>query len=255
METPVHLTAVGSQTEADIICSLLRENGIKCGDRPTDVAIQGMGGSGGWREILVSEEQLEAARSSTDYAASGLARSVEGLRVAAAAGRAPASANSTVVAEETRLERRLDRALARATRPRGAALVIATVSTSITVGAGILMTVVDHDNFPSIGSGLWWAVQTVTTVGYGDHVPATVAGRLVAALVMLVGIGFLTVITATITSTFVSRLSREQTPSGAETPMEEQFRQIAGRLERIEAALTHARRGDLRNHGNWKAAA
>ena len=62
METPVHLTAVGSQTEADIICSLLRENGIKCGDRPTDVAIQGMGGSGGWREILVSEEQLEAAR-------------------------------------------------------------------------------------------------------------------------------------------------------------------------------------------------
>ena len=62
METPVHLTAVASQTEADIICSLLRENGIKCGDRATDVAIQGMGGSGGWREILVSEDQLDAAR-------------------------------------------------------------------------------------------------------------------------------------------------------------------------------------------------
>ena len=62
METPVHLTAVGSQAEADILCSLLRENGIRCGDRPTDVAIQGMGGSGGWREILVSEDQLEAAR-------------------------------------------------------------------------------------------------------------------------------------------------------------------------------------------------
>ena len=62
METPVHLTAVGSQTEADILCSLLRENGIKCGDRATDVAIQGMGGSGGWREILVSEDQLDAAR-------------------------------------------------------------------------------------------------------------------------------------------------------------------------------------------------
>jgi photosystem II stability/assembly factor-like uncharacterized protein len=57
METPVHLTAVGSQAEADILCSLLRENGIRCGDRPTDVAIQGMGGSGGWREILVSEDQ------------------------------------------------------------------------------------------------------------------------------------------------------------------------------------------------------
>jgi voltage-gated potassium channel Kch len=139
--------------------------------------------------------------------------------------------------EETKLERRLDRIVAHATRPRGAAVVIATVSTSITVGAGLLMTVADHESFPSIGSGLWWAVQTVTTVGYGDHVPATTAGKLVAALVMLVGIGFLTVITAAITSTFVSRSRREQAPSGPTTSTEEQLKQIAGQLERIEAAL------------------
>jgi voltage-gated potassium channel len=112
------------------------------------------------------------------------------------------------------------------------------VSTSITVGAGILMTVADRENFPSIGSGLWWAVQTVTTVGYGDNVPTSVAGKLVAALVMLVGIGFLTVITAAITSTFVSRSRREQAPSGPTAPTEEQLKQIAARLERIEAALT-----------------
>ena len=158
--------------------------------------------------------------------------------VGLAAGWAPAAANSTVMDEETKLERRLDRMLARAATPRGAAVVIATVSTSITVGAGLLMTVADHESFPSIGSGLWWAVQTVTTVGYGDHVPANVAGRLVAALVMLVGIGFLTVITAAITSTFVSRSRREQASSSATTPTEEQLKQIAGRLERIEAALT-----------------
>jgi voltage-gated potassium channel len=155
-----------------------------------------------------------------------------------AAGWAPAAANSTVMEDETRLERRLDRVVAHAARPRGAAVVIATVSTSITVGAGILMTVADRKSFPSIGSGLWWAVQTVTTVGYGDHVPATTAGKLVAALVMLVGIGFLTVITAAITSTFVSRSRREQAPSGPTTSTEEQLKQIAGRLERIEAALT-----------------
>jgi voltage-gated potassium channel len=140
--------------------------------------------------------------------------------------------------DETRLERRLDRLVAHATRPRGAAVVIATVSTVITVGAGILMTVADRESFPSIGSGLWWAVQTVTTVGYGDHVPATDAGKLVAALVMLVGIGFLTVITAAITSGFVSRSRGDQTPSDAIPSTEEQLRQIAGRLERIEAALT-----------------
>jgi voltage-gated potassium channel len=140
--------------------------------------------------------------------------------------------------DETRLEQRLDRVVARAASPRGAAVVIATVSTSITVAAGILMTVADRKGFPSIGSGLWWAVQTVTTVGYGDHVPTTVAGRLVAAVVMLVGIGFLTVITAAITSTFVSRSRREQTLSGPSSPTEEQLTQIARRLERIEAALT-----------------
>ena len=155
-----------------------------------------------------------------------------------AGGWAPASANSTVMEDETRLERRLDRVVAHAARPRGAAVVIATVSTTITVAAGILMTVADRHSFPSIGSGLWWAVQTVTTVGYGDHVPETVAGKLVAALVMLVGIGFLTVITAAITSTFVSRSRREQASAGAVSPTEDQLKEIAGRLERIEAALT-----------------
>ena len=133
------------------------------------------------------------------------------------------------VADESRLERRLDRAVARATTPRGAAIVIATVSTVITVLAGLLVTVVDSETFPSIGSGLWWAVQTVTTVGYGDVVPMSLAGRLVAALVMLLGIGFLTVITASITSTFVSR-SRHET-SEADTAMAEQLRQLDSRLE------------------------
>ena len=141
------------------------------------------------------------------------------------------------MADDTRLERRLDTAVARATTPRGAAIVIATVSTAITVGAGSLMTVFDHENYPSVGSGLWWAVQTVTTVGYGDNVPVTLAGQLVAVLVMLLGIGFLTVITAAITSTFVSRSRREQAQSDAETAMAEQFRQLDSRLERIEAAL------------------
>lgn len=149
------------------------------------------------------------------------------------AGQAPASAKRTEMQQESRLERRIDSAIDRATTPRGAAVVIAVVSTVITLAAGFLMTVVDHENFPSIGSGLWWAVQTTTTVGYGDHVPTTVGGRLVAASVMLFGIGFLTVITAAITSTFVAR-SRGEVATAATA---EQFRQIDGRLERIEAAL------------------
>jgi voltage-gated potassium channel len=146
---------------------------------------------------------------------------------------------------ETRLERRLDAAVARATTPRGAAVVIAVASILVTVGAGFLMTVAEHERYPSIGSGLWWAVQTTTTVGYGDNVPENVPGRLVAAFVMLFGIGFLTVITAAITSTFVARTRLEEkklnsAPTTAEQlrQLDDRFRQLDERLERIEAAVT-----------------
>ena len=136
--------------------------------------------------------------------------------------------------EETRLERWLERWVSRAVTPRGAAVVIASATIAITVVTGTLMTVLDRENYPTIGSGLWWAVQTTTTVGYGDNVPTTFAGRLVAAFVMFVGIGFLTVITAAITSTFVSRSRLEPSESDAETSISEQLRQINARLERIE---------------------
>ena len=136
--------------------------------------------------------------------------------------------------KETRLERWLERWVARAVTPRGAATVIATATIVITFAAGALMTVLDRDTFPTIGSGLWWALQTTTTVGYGDNVPVSFAGRALAAFVMLVGIGFLTIITAAITSTFVSRSRLEPSESDAETSIAEQLRQINARLERIE---------------------
>ena len=119
-------------------------------------------------------------------------------------------------------------------------MVIATVSTTMTLVAGTLMTLIDHEQFPTVGSGLWWAAQTVTTVGYGDNVPASFAGRLLAVALMLLGIGFLTVITAAITSTFVARSSLEATPSGADHAAAEQLTQLDERLARIEAALTRS---------------
>jgi voltage-gated potassium channel len=143
------------------------------------------------------------------------------------------------MAQESRVERRLDRYVARASTPRRAAVVIAALTTTITVVAGLLMTVIDHDGFPTLGSGLWWAVQTVTTVGYGDHVPATAGGQIVAAVVMLLGIGFVTVITASITSSFVAQARLSQsTAAGNDAQSAEELRKIDERLERIEAALS-----------------
>ena len=143
------------------------------------------------------------------------------------------------MAEETRFERRLEGWVDRATTPRGAAIVIASATIAITVFAGVLMALIERNTYPSIGSGLWWAIQTTTTVGYGDNVPVSAAGRFLAVLVMFFGIGFLTVITAAITSTFVARSRLELS---ADAPTAEQVREIDRRLERIEAALTRSSR-------------
>ncbi len=155
----------------------------------------------------------------------------------AAVGLRATRANPMVMTTQTRLERRLDRLIAHAVTPRTAAAVIASVTTTITIGAGALMTLVEHKGFPSIGSGLWWAVQTVTTVGYGDHVPETAAGQILASIVMLLGIGFITVITASITGAFVARTRKDERAAGADGPSAEQFDEIVERLRRIEAAM------------------
>jgi voltage-gated potassium channel len=72
------------------------------------------------------------------------------------------------------------------------------------VGA-VFMRIADPDNFPSIGVAVWWALQTITTVGYGDVVPTTVAGRVVAGVEMVTGVSFIAFLTAAVTSTVIQR--------------------------------------------------
>jgi voltage-gated potassium channel len=154
------------------------------------------------------------------------------------------SATPPEAPHETRLERQLETAVHRAVTPRGAAVVIASASIAITVASALLMTIADRENYPSFGSGLWWAIQTTTTVGYGDNVPTTFAGRSIAAVVMMFGIGFLTVITAAITSTFVARSRLEQKRADPEAPTVEHLHRLDSRLERIEAALSERSSSD-----------
>jgi voltage-gated potassium channel len=128
------------------------------------------------------------------------------------------------------------------TAPR-AARIIASVTISVTCVAAILIHFTDKKNFPNIGDSLWWAIQTVTTVGYGDLVPTSATGRLVAALVMLVGIGFLTVITAAITSTFIET-ARRRIDGSTTDALSVKLDQIVARLDLIEAGLANIRGGD-----------
>ena len=106
---------------------------------------------------------------------------------------------------------------------------VALATVFIVVVAGAAQATFDSGDFPTIWDGVWWAVVTVTTVGYGDAYPTSVAGRLVGILVMLVGIGFLSVLTATVASHFVKA---ERSPETEE---------LIDAMNRIESELTQLR--------------
>jgi voltage-gated potassium channel len=114
------------------------------------------------------------------------------------------------------------------------AIWLLTVVTVVAVFAGsLVMWAFDHREYPTFGRALWFTVQTVTTVGYGDVTPQHVVGRLVATLVMVVAIAFTTVVTAAVTSAFVQGA---RTRAGARE--QGGYVEISERLDRIEQALS-----------------
>ena len=112
-----------------------------------------------------------------------------------------------------------------------AAAIISTIFVLVVVGA-LLIQLLAPDEYPNFGGALWFTLQTVTTVGYGDNPPVSNIGRFVASAVMLVSIGLMTVITAGITSMFIRSVSREQNQADQLVLTES--------LGRIEAALDAA---------------
>ncbi len=72
-------------------------------------------------------------------------------------------------------------------------------------------------NIGNFGDALWWALTTVTTVGYGDHFPVTATGRFVAGGLMVAGIALLGVVTATFASWLIERVAQVEEASQAAT--------------------------------------
>jgi voltage-gated potassium channel len=100
----------------------------------------------------------------------------------------------------------------------------------IVLATGVVIRIVDHQDFPSLGLALWWSVTTVTTVGYGDVVPVQPAGRVVASFLMIIGFATLSLLTGLIASLLVNRRT-SQTGEPAE------IARIEARLAEVEHLL------------------
>jgi voltage-gated potassium channel len=141
------------------------------------------------------------------------------------------------------IERRMTRFLREPPSVRNAANVIVVATATVVVVSGVLMRVLDHSEYANIWRGMWWALQTVTTVGYGDVTPTQTSGRIVAAFVMLEGIAFVAILVAAITSTFIARAEHEheqvevERAKNDEERIDARFDDLAARLDRLEAML------------------
>ena len=140
---------------------------------------------------------------------------------------------------ENWLDRNMDR---KGMRPRYAAYLVIAVWLIAIVTFGIVQRIVDPHTFKNIWLAWWWAIQTVTTVGYGDVVPQNTAGKAIAAILMVGGLSFLSVLTATITSSFVARRQRQLQERG-EDPVVKEVAAMSERLESLERELREARLG------------
>ncbi len=95
----------------------------------------------------------------------------------------------------------MDRFTADPASVRNAAYLMVILILAIVLVGGIVVWVFDSQDFPDLGGALWYSLQTVTTVGYGDKVPTAGIGRVVGATVMIVAVALVAILTASITST------------------------------------------------------
>jgi len=126
------------------------------------------------------------------------------------------------------------------TSVRRAVRVIIGAYVTAVVAGGIVIWLLDPKDYPDPWLAFWYVLQTVTTVGYGDATPTEPLGRVVGAIVMLLGIGFLSILTASITSAFVEahqaarRAPREAAEAAHRARLEASLDELMARLEAIE---------------------
>ena len=129
----------------------------------------------------------------------------------------------------------IERYQQRPTSVRLALQVIVAATVVTTFVGGLTVWLLDREDYANFGDAMWWSLQTVTTVGYGDNPPTTGVGRVIASFVLLYAVGFMAILTAAITTSFVERARRERRPDEPDLgTVLERLDQIAERLDRLE---------------------
>ena len=142
-----------------------------------------------------------------------------------------------------RVRRSFERFLRDPRSLRHATAAIISVTFAMVVVGALLIRLFDANDYPTFGSAMWFMLQTVTTVGYGDNTPTSAIGRAVASVVMLVAIGLITVVTAVVTSLFIQAAQKSAgdehhiDEADAMARVEASLASISKRLDRIEASM------------------
>ena len=130
----------------------------------------------------------------------------------------------------------LERRVERIANARSVTLGLAATTLALALIGAVAIWIVDEDDFTSFGSAVWWALQTVTTVGYGDVVPTTRVGRVVGGFTMLIGASFMAFLTAGVTSAVIHR-GQAEAQEDERTRSERDLRTVVGALAETRDAI------------------
>ena len=164
---------------------------------------------------------------------------------------APDGAKVAAASRRTPLGRARNRFVTDPSSARNAIVLIVAVDLGIVLIGGTIIWFFDRQEYEHLTEAFWYTLQTITTVGYGDVTPTEPIGRLVGAVIMMLGIAFLSILTAAITSSFIDarqaarRAQQASDDSADRARLEARFDAVNDRFDRLEELVRADRGADM----------
>ncbi len=130
----------------------------------------------------------------------------------------------------------IDRRIRKISNARSVTVGLAVTFVLLALVGAVVIRIVDKHDFPTFGLAVWWSLQTVTTVGYGDIVPTTAVGRVVGGAELVLAVSFIAFLTAGVTSVVIER-SRAKADAAQRAQAGQHERAVIDALTEAQAAL------------------